>query len=386
MNVLVVGNVHGNEPAGEAIIAALRERARRRRRVLARAHRQPGRPREGHAPERPRRGPQPQLPLALAHRPARHLLPRPARGLGARDAGADAASSGGQAAARDLLPPGARDDGPGAAGVDPAVQREYARRTGLPLRSLPNYRGTAIGWQNHELRDGSAFVVELHGGPASRTRPSPRQRRAGAGAEGARMKIVLVRHGQTEWSVSGQHTSTTDIPLTERGREAARALRERLAGREFALVLASPRARALETAQARGLRPRDRPGPGRGRLRRLRGPDDARDPRAAPGLDAVGRRLARRREPGAGGRAGRPRDRPRLAADGDVAVFAHGHILRVLAARWVGLPAERGGEPRARHRGGLRARLRARGARHQRLESGVGVGSRRWCGERCRWP
>ena len=46
------------------------------------------------------------------------------------------------------------------------MQREYARRTGLPLRSLPNYRGTAIGWQNHLIRDGSAFVVELHAGPA----------------------------------------------------------------------------------------------------------------------------------------------------------------------------------------------------------------------------
>ena len=50
------------------------------------------------------------------------------------------------------------------------MQREYARRTGLPLRSLPNYRGTAIGWQNHELRDGNAFVVELHGGPAPAVR------------------------------------------------------------------------------------------------------------------------------------------------------------------------------------------------------------------------
>ena len=62
-----------------------------------------------------------------------------------------------------------------ARGVDPAVQREYARRTGLPLRSLPAYRGTAIGWQNHVLRDGSAFVVELHG-PA----PAPVRRHVNA--------------------------------------------------------------------------------------------------------------------------------------------------------------------------------------------------------------
>ena len=53
-----------------------------------------------------------------------------------------------------------------AGGAEPAVQREYARRSGLPVRSLPAYRGTAIGWQNHLIRDGSAFVVELHSGPA----------------------------------------------------------------------------------------------------------------------------------------------------------------------------------------------------------------------------
>ena len=78
VNVLVVGDVHGNEPAGEAIVAALRKRARRRRRVLARADRQPGRPRDGHAPERARRGPQPQLPVALADR-ARAARTTPAR-------------------------------------------------------------------------------------------------------------------------------------------------------------------------------------------------------------------------------------------------------------------------------------------------------------------
>jgi protein MpaA len=53
-----------------------------------------------------------------------------------------------------------------ARGVDATVQRDYARRTGLPLRSLPNYHGTAIGWQNHLIKDGTAFVVELKAGPA----------------------------------------------------------------------------------------------------------------------------------------------------------------------------------------------------------------------------
>jgi probable phosphoglycerate mutase len=62
------------------------------------------------------------------------------------------------------------------------------------------------------------------------------------------VRIVLVRHGETEWSATGKHTSRTDVPLTDAGVTAARRLGERLAGREFALVLTSPRRRARETA------------------------------------------------------------------------------------------------------------------------------------------
>ena len=65
--------------------------------------------------------------------------------------------------------------------------------------------------------------------------------------------IVLVRHGPTEWSVSGRHTGTTDLPLTEDGRAAAERLRERLARYDFAHVLSSPLARARETAGLAGL-------------------------------------------------------------------------------------------------------------------------------------
>src|SRR3954452_19109358 len=66
------------------------------------------------------------------------------------------------------------------------------------------------------------------------------------------MRIVLARHGETEWSASGKHTSVTDLPLTERGREAAGAIGERLAGRAFALVLSSPLARPRDTAALAG--------------------------------------------------------------------------------------------------------------------------------------
>lgn len=155
------------------------------------------------------------------------------------------------------------------------------------------------------------------------------------------MRIVLVRHGQTEWSASGKHTSTTDVPLTEAGREAARRLP--LAGRELALVLSSPRIRARETCELAGLRCELEPDLAEfayGDYEGLTTPE-IRETRpgwslwtdGAPGgetADQVGARVDR-----VIARA--------LAAGGDVALFAHGHVLRVLAARWLELPPRRGG-------------------------------------------
>jgi broad specificity phosphatase PhoE len=154
--------------------------------------------------------------------------------------------------------------------------------------------------------------------------------------------IVLARHGETEWSASGQHTSVTDIPLTERGREAARGLKERLAGREFALVLASPMARAQETARLAGFSPEVEPGLMEVDYGDYEGRTTPEIREARPGwtLWADG-------SPGgetvadAGARADRVLERA-LAAEGDVILFAHGHILRVLAARWIGLEAAHG--------------------------------------------
>jgi probable phosphoglycerate mutase len=156
------------------------------------------------------------------------------------------------------------------------------------------------------------------------------------------MRIVLARHGETEWSASGRHTSTTDVPLTDRGREAALALRQRLAGREFALVLASPRVRARETAELAGFEPEIEPDLAEIDYGEYEG-------RTTPEIreDRPGWSLWTDGSPGgetlaeAGARADRVLARA-LAAGGDVAIFAHGHILRVLAARWIELPPERG--------------------------------------------
>ena len=152
--------------------------------------------------------------------------------------------------------------------------------------------------------------------------------------------IVLVRHGETEWSVSGQHTGNTDIPLTDAGRRQAEALGGRLSGFSFARVLSSPLARALDTCRLAGfgeaaeltddLREWDY---GEYEGRRTM---DIREERPGWGLwkdgvpggetvEEVGRRVDRVLE------AAR-------AAGGDVALFAHGHVLRVAGARWIDLP------------------------------------------------
>jgi probable phosphoglycerate mutase len=159
--------------------------------------------------------------------------------------------------------------------------------------------------------------------------------------------VFLVRHGETEWSASGQHTSRTDIELTAEGERAARGLGERLAGREFALVLSSPLRRARDTADLAGFAGRyeideDLREFDYGDYEGLTTPE-IREQR--PGWY-----LWRDGNPGGevaaqvGERADRVIERAVAALpEGDVAMFAHGHLLRVLGARWIELGAECGG-------------------------------------------
>jgi broad specificity phosphatase PhoE len=158
------------------------------------------------------------------------------------------------------------------------------------------------------------------------------------------VEIVLVRHGETEWSRDRKHTGRTDIALTETGRREAAMLREALAGRTFARVLSSPLSRALETCRLAGLGDQveltddlmewdygEYEGITTAEIRKGRpGWNLWRD--GCPGGEtaaAVGRRADRVIEPLSGG-------------EGDVALFAHGHVLRVLTARWLGLGPEAG--------------------------------------------
>ena len=157
-------------------------------------------------------------------------------------------------------------------------------------------------------------------------------------------EIFLVRHGETEWSSTGRHTSATDVPLNDRGLDQADALGARLSDRTFALVLVSPRQRARDTCVCSGLLGEAEVcedlaewnyGEYEGRttteIRRDQ-PDWTIFADGAPGGESPDE---------VGARADRVIARV-VAADGPVALFSHGHFLRVFGARWIGLPASGG--------------------------------------------
>lgn len=152
-------------------------------------------------------------------------------------------------------------------------------------------------------------------------------------------RIYVIRHGETEWSLSGQHTSRTDIPLTARGENAARSLGQRLRDIRFAHVLTSPRERARRTCALAGLGPEVEIEPDLAEW-------DYGDYEGQRSADIVQRRpdwnLFRdgcprgETPPQISDRADRLIARLR-GLGGNVALFSHGHFGRVLAARWIGL-------------------------------------------------
>jgi len=157
-------------------------------------------------------------------------------------------------------------------------------------------------------------------------------------------EIVLVRHGETEWSRDGRHTGKSDIPLTAEGRRQAEALRSELAGRTFSLVLTSPLQRARETCRLAGYGPVAQPRPD------LVEWDYGRyDGLTSTQIAEIQPDWSLWRDGGPGGEqpadVGRRADRVlaeiRTVA-GNVLIFAHGHVLRVITARWLGEPPAAG--------------------------------------------
>jgi probable phosphoglycerate mutase len=162
-------------------------------------------------------------------------------------------------------------------------------------------------------------------------------------------EIWLIRHGETAWSLSSRHTGRTDLPLTDAGRVNAVALGRYLAGRQFALVLTSPLARAMETCRLAGfgsaaqIDPNlcewdygDYEGHTTAEIRAQR-PDWFLWACGVPNGESIEQVAAR-----ADAVIARATMTPAPRADGDVALFAHGHLLRILTARWLGLPPEAG--------------------------------------------
>jgi broad specificity phosphatase PhoE len=159
-------------------------------------------------------------------------------------------------------------------------------------------------------------------------------------------EIFLIRHGETEWSLSGQHTSRTDLPLTEQGRTRARALRPFLQPMmpqsRLALVLASPMRRAMQTCELAGYLPEVEENLREWEYGSYEGLTSADIQKTAPGWTIwTGAVPGGESAAQVGARADRVIQRC-LGAEGDAALFSHGHMLRVLAARWLGLAPDAG--------------------------------------------
>jgi len=160
-------------------------------------------------------------------------------------------------------------------------------------------------------------------------------------------EIVLIRHGQTEWSAAGRHTSYTDLDLTAEGERQARVAGERLAGRTFAAVISSPRKRALRTAELAGLTVTEITDDlAEWNYGDYEGITSATIHESDPGWSLWTDGAPGGESPDqVAARLDRVLAKARAALDhGDVALVAHGHSLRVAGARWIGLPASGGGK------------------------------------------
>ena len=157
-------------------------------------------------------------------------------------------------------------------------------------------------------------------------------------------KIYLIRHGETEWSRDGKHTGVTDVLLTEQGRKAARLLQAVLAREKFLLVLSSPLQRARETCELAGLAKVTAVEPDlvEWNYGEYEGLTSKQIQLTRPGWSVFHHGCPGGETPEqVAVRADRMLAKVR-ATEGNVALFAHGHILRVLGARWINLPASSG--------------------------------------------
>jgi len=159
-----------------------------------------------------------------------------------------------------------------------------------------------------------------------------------------KQRVLLIRHGETEWSLNGRHTGTTDIPLTENGRMVARRLKPLLRTQTFARVWTSPLQRALETCELAGLSSQAEID--RDLIEWNYGDYEGLTPKQIqamrPGWLIFTDGCPNGETPGeVSARVDRVIAKIR-SLEGDVALFSHGHLLRTFAARWLGFSAEHG--------------------------------------------
>ena len=157
-------------------------------------------------------------------------------------------------------------------------------------------------------------------------------------------EVVLIRHGETEWTLSGQHTGRTDIPLTERGRKQARLLQPLLSTANFALVLSSPLQRARETCELAGLGSQMEIEPDlmEWDYGEYEGITSKEIKRTAPNWMVFTDGCPGGETPKQVGARVDRLIRRILPVAGRVALFAHGHLLLVFVSRWIGLPPSAG--------------------------------------------
>lgn len=168
---------------------------------------------------------------------------------------------------------------------------------------------------------------------------------------GEKVELWLIRHGETEWSLDGRHTSVTDIPLTEHGRQRALELKQYLAGRKFAAVFVSPMQRARETCEIAGYGSvaivdknlmewnyGESEGKTTAEMRQKYGPKWSVWANEIVGGESV-EQVGDRADKVIASSLAAVATGPSAGESKQVALFAHAHILRILAARWIGLPA-----------------------------------------------
>ena len=158
------------------------------------------------------------------------------------------------------------------------------------------------------------------------------------------MNVFAIRHGETKWSLSGQHTGTTDIALTDNGRRVAERMRPLLAAIAFRVVFCSPMRRARETCELAGLGGNAviDPDLNEWNYGEYEGLTPEQIHEVAPHWLLFQDGCPGGESPDqVGARVDRVIARIRRT-EGDIALFAHGHVLRVLAARWIGLPPSGG--------------------------------------------